>query len=97
MARKALDLSGRRFGRLVAIESSYKLITINGGMVLSGEKPMNKGTVISLCDLTGIMVQPWVESGYRAVLVDPQHKEQSNQGGGRTITVHHIGCNAPPF
>lgn len=42
---------------------------------------MYKGTVISLCDLTGIMVQPWVEAGYRAVLVDPQHEAQSNQGG----------------
>jgi len=29
--------------------------------------------VISLCDLTGNMVQPWVEAGYAAVLVDPQH------------------------
>lgn len=30
-------------------------------------------TVISLCDLTGHMVQPWVEAGYDAFLVDPQH------------------------
>jgi len=30
-------------------------------------------TVISLCDLTGHMVQPWVEAGYKAFLVDPQH------------------------
>ena len=30
-------------------------------------------TVISLCDLTGNMTQPWVDAGYRAVLVDPQH------------------------
>lgn len=30
-------------------------------------------TVISLCDLTGNMVQPWVKAGYSAVLVDPQH------------------------
>lgn len=30
-------------------------------------------TVISLCDLTGNMVQPWVEAGYAAFLVDPQH------------------------
>lgn len=30
-------------------------------------------TVISLCDLTGNMTQPWVEAGYNAVLVDPQH------------------------
>jgi hypothetical protein len=30
-------------------------------------------TVISLCDLTGNMVKPWIEAGYSAVLVDPQH------------------------
>lgn len=30
-------------------------------------------TVISLCDITGKMVQPWVEAGYEAFLVDPQH------------------------
>jgi len=30
-------------------------------------------TVISLCDLTGNMVKPWLEAGYQAVLVDPQH------------------------
>jgi hypothetical protein len=30
-------------------------------------------TVISLCDLTGNMVKPWVEAGYSALLVDPQH------------------------
>jgi hypothetical protein len=29
--------------------------------------------VISLCDLTGNMTKPWVEAGYKAVLVDPQH------------------------
>ena len=34
-----------------------------------------KDTIISLCDLTGVMVQPWVEQGYKAVLVDPQHPE----------------------
>lgn len=34
-------------------------------------------TVISLCDLTGQFVQPWVEAGYRAVLVDPQHGTSS--------------------
>lgn len=31
-------------------------------------------TVISLCDLTGNMVKPWIEAGYKAVLVDPQHE-----------------------
>lgn len=38
-------------------------------------------TVISLCDLTGNMVFPWVQNGYSALLVDPQH------GTTRTITT----------
>lgn len=32
-----------------------------------------KPVVISLCDLTGNMVAPWVDHGYAALLVDPQH------------------------
>lgn len=34
---------------------------------------MARKTVISLCDLTGNVVQPWVDAGYNALLVDPQH------------------------
>lgn len=37
-------------------------------------------TVISLCDLTGNMVKPWVEAGYNAVLVDPQHSTTRIEG-----------------
>jgi hypothetical protein len=36
--------------------------------------------VISLCDLTGNFVRPWVEAGHRAILVDPQHGRTT---GGR--------------
>lgn len=36
--------------------------------------------VISLCDLTGNMVLPWIEAGYDAILVDPQHGEDSSDG-----------------
>lgn len=32
-----------------------------------------KGIAIFLCDLTGVMAAPWVEAGYEAILVDPQH------------------------
>lgn len=32
-----------------------------------------RDTILCLCDLTGVMARPWVEHGYRAVLVDPQH------------------------
>lgn len=37
-------------------------------------------TVISLCDLTGNFTRPWVEAGYEAVLVDPQHGTNSSDG-----------------
>lgn len=36
--------------------------------------------VLSLCDLTGHMVQPWVEAGYEAVIVDPQHVVTRHEG-----------------
>lgn len=36
--------------------------------------------IISLCDYTGIMVKPWVDAGYYAVLVDPQHEAHSTIG-----------------
>jgi hypothetical protein len=44
------------------------------------ERTDQQGVVVSLCDLTGNMVQPWVEAGYDAVLVDPQHGETLVQG-----------------
>ena len=37
-------------------------------------------TVISLCDLTGNMTAPWVEAGYKAFLVDPQHGATRTEG-----------------
>lgn len=33
----------------------------------------SKGVILSLCDLTGHGVKDWVENGYDAILVDPQH------------------------
>lgn len=40
-----------------------------------------KGVIVSLADLTGHFVEPWVAAGYRAVLVDPQHGQTSGTGG----------------
>jgi hypothetical protein len=37
-------------------------------------------TVISLCDLTGNFVRPWVQAGHDAILVDPQHGESTSDG-----------------
>lgn len=38
------------------------------------------GVVVSLCDLTGAMVAPWIDAGYEAVLVDPQHGLSTSDG-----------------
>lgn len=43
-----------------------------------------KDVVVSLCDVTGNFVEPWVRDGYKAVLVDPQHPEGVTQEGGIT-------------
>jgi hypothetical protein len=42
--------------------------------------PKNARVVISLCDLTGNAVKPWVEAGYHAFLVDPQHITTRTEG-----------------
>jgi hypothetical protein len=38
-------------------------------------------TILSLCDFTGNFVKPWVEAGYAAVLVDPQHAIDHERDG----------------
>lgn len=47
---------------------------------------MFKGTAIFLCDLTGIMGEPWLQAGYKIVLVDPQHEQTSINGGVERIS-----------
>lgn len=55
----------------------------------------DKHVVVSLCDYTGNMTRPWVEGGYNAVLVDPQHErshwESSPYGeaGGDVLKLAH--------
>ena len=39
-----------------------------------------RDTILCLCDLTGVMARPWVEHGYKAVLVDPQHGATHEDG-----------------
>lgn len=55
---------------------------------------MNK-TAIFLCDITGKMAQPWLEAGYDAILVDPQHpagvtKRLHETSAAHVITVGHV-------
>jgi len=49
-----------------------------------------RDTVLSLCDYTGIMVDPWIEAGYRAILVDPQHPAGTHTDGLLTTVGHEI-------
>lgn len=37
--------------------------------------------VLSLCDRTGVMVQPWLEAGYECHLVDTRHPPGTHQDG----------------
>jgi hypothetical protein len=53
---------------------------------------MDRGTIISLCDLTGNFVEPWVKAGYRAVLVDRQHGVFSISGNIRRYPYTILGC-----
>lgn len=48
-----------------------------------------KKIVLSLCDVTGVMVQPWLEAGYDAVLVDIQHAHGTSTYGRLT----RVGCD----
>lgn len=45
--------------------------------------------VLSLCDRTGAMVQPWLEAGYQAVIVDVQHERGVHLDG----RLFRIGCD----
>ncbi|WP_205884884.1 hypothetical protein [Pseudomonas syringae] len=44
----------------------------------------SKNIAILLCDLTGVMAKPWVEAGYHAILVDPQHPAGVHTDGAIT-------------
>lgn len=57
-------------------------------------------TVVSLCDLTGNFAQPWVNAGFDAILVDPQHGKDSTTytpHGGATIKLACTVDEALPF
>jgi hypothetical protein len=54
---------------------------------------VNKGIVLSLCDRTGVMVQPWQKAGYRCVIVDKQHECGVHQDG----ELFRIGCDVRDY
>lgn len=50
---------------------------------------MGGDTILCLCDLTGNMAQPWIDAGYRAILVDPQHPAGVTVDG-RVTRIGHV-------
>lgn len=57
---------------------------------------MTAGLVLSLCDRTGVMVQPWLEAGYRCLIVDLQHPEGEHTDGLLTRVGADITTWLPP-
>lgn len=60
-------------------------------------QPEPRGLVISLFDLTGVMVRPWAEAGYLCYCVDRQHPP----GESHTGNVIRVGADVrewlPPY
>jgi hypothetical protein len=54
------------------------------------------GLVLSLCDRTGIMVLPWLDAGYRCMIVDTQHPKGSHTEGRLTKVGADISTWLPP-
>lgn len=53
--------------------------------------------VLSLCDKSGIMVQPWLESGYECIIVDVQHSPGEHKEGRLTrIGADVLTWELPP-
>ena len=64
------------------------------------ETPYSKsdfGVVLSLCDLTGNMVRPWAEAGYRCICVDIQHPEEGVVDGLITYMKADVRTYLPPL
>lgn len=51
-----------------------------------------KNIVVSLFDLTGVMVQPWIDAGYTAYIVDIQHPNGITQDK-KQPNLFRIGCD----
>lgn len=51
-----------------------------------------KGIVLSLCDRTGVMVEPWLVAGYECHIVDTQHDGATQDG-----RLWRIGCDVRDY
>jgi hypothetical protein len=56
---------------------------------------MNNGTVLLLCNRTMNFAEPWLDGGYRVVMVDPQHERTEDDG--RIFRIKGTIFEAMPF
>lgn len=54
------------------------------------------GLVLSLCDRTGVMVEPWLEAGFRCMIVDTRHPPGATQDGLLTRVGADVRGWLPP-
>lgn len=54
-------------------------------------------TVLSLCDRTGVMVDPWLVAGYACTIVDIQHPEGAHTDGLLTKVGADVTTWLPPL
>lgn len=58
---------------------------------------MNRGTVLSLCDRTGVMVQPWLDDDFDCIIIDIQHPRGRVVEGRLTTVGSDILTWLPPL
>jgi hypothetical protein len=54
------------------------------------------GIILSLCDRTGVMVQPWLEAGYECWIVDTRHEPGEHRDGNLVKVGGDIRGWIPP-
>jgi len=59
--------------------------------------PDNSPFVLSLCDYTGNIVEPWAEAGYRCICVDLSHPEEITVNGRVTLIRADVRLWLPPL
>lgn len=61
------------------------------------DTPIAEATrVLSLCDRTGVMVEPWLEAGYECWIVDIQHDEGEHREGNLVTVGADVTTWLPP-
>ena len=58
---------------------------------------MNRGRVLSLCDHSGVMIEPWLNAGFPCTILDIRHPKGEHQEGGLTRIGADVTSWLPPL